>query len=306
MYHPLMKVPATPALFLLTFQFASFGQESPVPAPAAAQLPGDVVAALEKKVLYHPRKYTPEVIGKFTATGGKRMDYTTTQGKQTAWIIPQQEGAAPERLWIICGGNGTLVLELAAFCRMQPFRKDAWLLVDYPGYGECAGDPSPQGFRENFKTSVPAAAAHLKMDAAKLPEYACVFGHSLGCAAALLAVQEFQLRAAVLCAPFTSTREMAEQQFHMPRGVPLQHLFDNRPGLTELQKCKGHAWIFHGEADTVIPVGMSRTLATEFKGAITLQTSPGTAHSDIFSRQARELTAAMAEARKLKPSAAPR
>lgn len=300
-----MKVPAAAGLLFLALLHPSFGDETPIPPPATvAQLPADVVAALEKKVLYHPRKYAPAAIEKFTAAGGKRLDYATAQGPQTAWIMPQKEGAAPERLWIICGGNGTLVLELASFCRSQAFHKDAWLLVDYPGYGECAGEPSPQGFRENLKTSVTAAAGQLKLDAKKVPEYACVFGHSLGCAAAMLAVEEFHLRSAVLCAPFTSTREMAEQQFHMPKGLPLQHVFDNRTGMAELQKCKGRAWIFHGEADTVIPVIMSRTMAAEFKDTVTLQTTAEGSHTDIFRRQAKELTAAMTEARKLTPAAA--
>jgi pimeloyl-ACP methyl ester carboxylesterase len=289
------------ALGSLALCGSAVAQQEP---PQGASIPADAIAALEKKVLYHPRKYAAGAIEKFTAQSGQRLDYITPQGKQTAWIMPPPEGGAPERLWIVCAGNGTLVLELAPFCRTLPFKKDAWLLVDYPGYGECAGEPSPLSLRENLKASVTAAAMQLNMDAAKLPERACVFGHSLGCAAALLAVQEFHLRSAVLCAPFTSTREMAEQQFRMPKGLPLQHLFDNRPGLTELQRCKGQAWIFHGEADNVIPVTMSRTMATEFKGTVTLQTPAGTGHNDIFSRQLKELAAAMTEARKLAPTAA--
>ena len=87
----------------------------------------------------------------------------------------------------------------------------------------------------------------------------------------------------------------------MPKDIPLQHLFDNRPGLTALQKCKGRAWIFHGEADSMIPVAMSRTLAAEFKDTVTLNTAAGISHNDILSRQAKEVAAAMTAARQAPP-----
>jgi len=93
---------------------------------------------------------------------------------------------------------------------------------------------------------------------------------------------------------------MAEQQFRLSKDFPLQHVLDNRPGLTALQQGRGCAWIFHGEADKVIPVAMSRTLAAEFKDTVKLQTAPGVRHNDIFTRQARELTAAMTGARRSK------
>ena len=159
---PEMKITAAAAA-ILTALLSREGHAQTPAAPAAASIPAGVVEALEKQVLYHPRKYTPAAVQSFTASGGKRLDYQTSQGRQTAWIITPKESTVPERLWIICDGNATLVLELAAFCRAQAFPMDAWLLVDYPGFGECAGQPSPQGFRENFKTCVPLAAAQLKL-----------------------------------------------------------------------------------------------------------------------------------------------
>ncbi len=256
-----------------------------------------LVGRLEKLALYHPRKYEPKLMADFTAHGGQRLDYTTAQGQQAAWLLPPAAGGAPQKLWIVCPGNGTVALELAPVCRGAPFAHDACLLIDYPGYGACAGEPSPAGIRENLKAATLLAAKTLHLDPAELPARACVFGHSLGAAAALLAVQEFHLRRAVLCAPFTSTLEMAQRRLHTTRQLPLEHPFDNRVGLAALAHEHGHAWILHGSADMAIPATMGETLAREFPGCVTFKLLPGAGHNDFFRDGAKDLLAAITAAR---------
>jgi hypothetical protein len=279
----------------LSFGQEAFCQTAEPPAPNAALL------ALEKQVLYHPRKYDPAVMKKFTDRGGKRLDYQTAQGAQSAWLIPAAKNDVSGKLWLICGGNGTLAMEMEALCRGLPFPNDTFLLVDYPGYGECKGEPSPVSIRENLKSAVLLAAKHLSIEPAQIPQRVCTFGHSLGCAAALLAVDEFKLQAAVLCAPFTSTMEMARDKFNLPLDFPLQHKFDNRTGMNVLSKNGGHAWIFHGDADNVIPVAMSQTLAKEFKDIVNLTIVPSGRHADILRIAATGLVQAMTDARKIIP-----
>jgi uncharacterized protein len=253
---------------------------------------------MEKLVLYHPRKYDAAALQKFSERGGKRLDYQTSQGRQSAWIIPAAKSDAAGKLWVICGGNGSLALDFESMCRNLTFAGDTFLLVDYPGYGECKGEPSPVTIRENLKNAVLLAAKLVNIDPLQLPKRVCVFGHSLGCAAALLAVDEFKLLAAVLCAPFTSTVDMAQERFRLPADLPYQHKFDNRAGMTVLSRNGGHAWIFHGDADEVIPVTMSQKLATEFKDAVKLKVVPSGRHVDIFRLAAKELAQAMTDARK--------
>ena len=257
-----------------------------------------LLAALESQILYHPRVYDTGVIDDFIKNGGKRIDYTTSQGKQTAWLIVPANGVKIEKLWLVCGGNATLAMDFEPFCRAMPFKSDAFLMVDYPGYGECAGAPSPKSIRENMKLSVLAVVDEVKIDPAKQPEKLSVFGHSLGCAAALLAVEEFHLRSAVLCAPFTNTIEMAHKMLGVGKDCPLQHKFDNRVGLAELQQNHGHAWLFHGDADEIIPVQMSKTLAGEFKETVKLKIVAGGHHNDVLEVAGQDLIDAMTEARK--------
>jgi pimeloyl-ACP methyl ester carboxylesterase len=263
-----------------------------------AQLEG--IEQLERTVLYHPHLYGADHLKAFQKRGGKRIDYKTSQGKQTAWLMPQTKGATPERLWVICGGNGSLGLDLEPIARAAKFDADAFLFVDYPGYGGlCSGKPSPQSIRENIKGSILAAAKMTGIEPDALPDKICVFGHSLGCSVALMAVEEFHLRSAVLCAPFTSTADMAQVRMGIPKTFPFRHLFDNHPGLEELAKNHGRAWIIHGEKDSIVPVDMSRTLAKEFKDTVTLNIIPGGNHNDIFSRGKKELFESMTAARAL-------
>lgn len=114
-----------------------------------------------------------------------------------------------------------------------------------------------------------------------------------------MAVQEFHLRTAVLCAPFTSTPDLAQIRLGVPKTFPFQHAFDNRGGLQELAKNHGRAWIIHGDKDTVVPVEMSKSLAKEFGDTVKLSIIPGGGHGDIFDRGKQELHEAMNAARRL-------
>lgn len=285
--NPMKLLTCLAAAFSLTFSLSP-AQEGGNPA----------LAALEAKVLYHPRPYEGDAITRFEKEGGQRVNYTTPQGKQSAWLIPADGGKAPERLWLIFGGNGALALEMAPVCRSFGFKRDAWLLVDYPGYGVCEGKPGPQAIRENVKSSCAAALPLLGIDQSKLHGKVLVFGHSLGCAAALMAAEEFQAPGAVLCAPFTSTEDMARQVLGVPAGIALTHVFDNRKGIEAVKKAKGRVWILHGKQDEVIPAAMSEALAKEFRETVKLDLVEGAHHNDLFEVAQKQLQAAMAAARK--------
>lgn len=130
---------------------------------------------LERSLLYHPHLYGASHLEAFQKRGGKRIDYTTTLGRQTAWLIPQTQGATPQRLWVLCAGNGSLALDLEPIARAAKFDADAFSFVDYPGYGGlCGGKPSPQGIRENVKESV-LAAAKLRTSIPVRCPIACVY-----------------------------------------------------------------------------------------------------------------------------------
>jgi hypothetical protein len=59
----------------------------------------------------------------------------------------------------------------------------AFFLIDYPGYGICDGNPTPQSILENAEGALEALVANNQEKFRA--EALCVFGHSLGGAAAL-------------------------------------------------------------------------------------------------------------------------
>jgi pimeloyl-ACP methyl ester carboxylesterase len=269
-------------------------QERPAPSPEMLRQ----LEQIERSFLYFPRQYGEATLETFAERGGVRVDYKTEQGDQTAWWVPQRQGETPERVWIFCGGNGTLALDFEPLVRALPFPSDAFLLVDYPGYGECEGLPSPSAIRENLKQSVPAAEKATGLDLTTEPSKLRAFGHSLGAAAALMAVDEWDIPSVVCYAPFTSTPDMARIKFLVSKDVPIQHLFDNRAGLKALAANKGRAWVLHGDADDVIPVQMSRTLAEEFKEIVELTIVAGGDHGNLYALHQELLLKALTAARK--------
>ena len=263
--------------------------------PATQQSKADPLEPVERSALYFPRPYTPDEIAAFLARGGSRLDYRTDQGQQTAWLVWPTKPAPPSHLWVVCGGNGALAIDMEPVRQWVNRPNDAFVFVDYPGYGACQGLPGPATVRDNVVQSVRAAANRVGLDVDRNPGKVIAFGHSLGCSAALMAVHAFHLRSAILCAPFTSTREMSELRFGIPaKGAPFAHQFDNRPPLAEMNANGGRAFLFHGSADAIIPLRMSQTLAAEDAKAVRLKVIAGAGHNDLLTKARKPLAAAAA------------
>lgn len=261
-----------------------------------AVVPLSLLLGCQSKLLYFPRPYGQESVRNWEAkSNGKRVDYQTSQGRQRAFLQGNLE--SPRHLWIVCGGNGTLALDWAEWLETNAPTEDAWLLVDFPGYGDCEGSPSPGRIRESMKTVVSLASKELGWGEAPDAMKLRFFGHSLGSAACLIAAEEYKIQRGVLIAPFTSTMEMAQELTGVPLGILVWHRFDNRSQLKDLaERGSGKVIIFHGVNDEVIPVDMSRSLAAEGKGVVELREIGEGRHNTIQAEHAEALAAALREA----------
>lgn len=249
----------------------------------------------QSKFIYFPRPYGQETVRNWEIeTNGKRVDYQTSQGRQRAFLQGNLE--SPRNLWIVCGGNGTLALDWAEWLETNAPAEDAWLLVDFPGYGDCEGSPSPARIRESMKTVVSLASQELGWEGEPDAKRLRFFGHSLGSAACLIAAEEYKIQRGVLIAPFTSTMDMTNELTGMPLGILVWHRFDNRSQLKGLAKRgSGKVIIFHGVNDEVIPVEMSRRMAAEEKGVVELREIEGGRHNTIQAEHAKPLAEALRE-----------
>lgn len=256
-----------------------------------------LLAGCQSKLIYFPRPYGADHVSRWDAEPGTRViDYKTAQGKQQAYLLSKTD--KPERLWLVCGGNGTLALEWSDWLREHGPDKDAWLLMDIPSYGACTGRPSPGTIRNSLRAVVPAGMDSLgwslPADQARLR----FFGHSLGAAVCLEGAKELGIQRGVLLAPFTSTMEMTKAMFGVNLGFLVWHRFDNLERLKEMEK-KGGAtvYIFHGSEDEALPVEMSRRLAKEVPAVVHYTEVPKGRHNILQEMVPDEIRAAMEKAR---------
>lgn len=260
-----------------------------------AGVPLVMLASCQSKLIYFPRPYAPGTTAEWAQrTAGKKIDFTTSQGRQRAFL--QGNLKSPRNLWIFCGGNGTVALDWSEWLEEHAPKEDAWLLVDFPGYGDSEGAPTPGRIRESLKTAVPLASHEIGWASQPDPGKLRFFGHSLGAAACLMAATEFKIQRGVMIAPFTSTMAMSQHLTGMPLGFLIWHRFDNSARLSELSaRGPGEVIIFHGTDDEAIPVAMSRTLAAEHKQIVRLREIPGGRHNTIQETHAEMVSAALKE-----------
>lgn len=257
-----------------------------------------LLAGCQSSLIYFPRPYGPDHVAEWDAEPGTRViDYSTAQGKQQAYLLSATE--KPERLWLVCGGNGTLALEWSDWLREHGPAQDAWLLVDIPGYGACSGKPRPGTIRNTLKAAVPAGMETLGWSLPADQDKLRFFGHSLGAAVSLMGAEEFDIRRGVILTPFTSSMDMTKAMFGVNLGFIVWHRFDNLERLKKLGR-KGDAEVFvlHGSDDEAIPVAMSRTLAAEVPDVVRYTEIPGGRHNTLQDIAPETLREAMLKARR--------
>jgi len=225
-----------------------------------------VIYFKQHSMIYHPRPYDASYAQALPANG-QEISYTLPFGQQLAFYVPaRNNGRLPRRLWIAFCGNGSLALDWTTVLAGYPNGDDAFLLVDYPGYGKCQGYASIASMRASSDAAVKTLATRLGFSAEELEPRLCAIGHSMGSAVALDFAARHRVQRVVAISAFTTLREEAARIV----GGPLSHLliesYDNRLSIAEIQKHYPGTKIaiFHGAKDEVIPMRMALDLVQEF------------------------------------------
>jgi len=250
----------------------------------------------QSSLIYHPNPYRAEYETMLRSAKGERLRFSTSQGRQTAFYIPPRTPATglPQTLWLCFAGNGSLALDWLNETGGWDERF-AYLLVDYPSYGDCEGQPTPERIRESSKAAMVALARHLQTSQAELQPRLAVLGHSLGSAAALMAADDLDIQRGVLLSPFTTMTDMGRIVLGWPLCHLNRHRFDNRKTLRHVASRPGPRFvIFHGAEDEVIPVRMGRELAAANPQGVTFHEVPGGHHNDLLNLIAPQIGQAMA------------
>ncbi|MFM7606197.1 MAG: alpha/beta fold hydrolase [Prosthecobacter sp.] len=245
--------------------------------------PVALLLSCQSSFIYHPRPNEPGMIEHLKNNRGVRITYRTSQGKQTAWYLPPYRGSenVVPPLWIAFSGNGSLALDWMHFAGIADGRF-AWLMIDYPGYGECEGKPTPKAIRQSSVAALNQLAMQLKVPREILISRSAVIGHSLGAAAALMAAEDLGIHRGILISPFTSMTDMCREVLGWPFCLLNLHHFDNRQSLAAASRHPDAQFtIYHGMNDRLIPMRMSTELASAHPGKVILHPCPG-GHNDVL------------------------
>jgi pimeloyl-ACP methyl ester carboxylesterase len=185
----------------------------------------------QHSMLYHPRPYDAHY-AKLLPADGVELPFTTVAGKQVAYYLPRGLGTdLPKRIWVAFCGNGSLALDWTGLIARDRRAGDAFLLLDYPGYGKSEGHATIASTRSVADGALETLAKHLGTTKEKLEPLLSVLGHSWGTAVALDFAARHSIQRVVLIAVFTNLREEAA----LVVGGPLSHLlsenYDNRKCL---------------------------------------------------------------------------
>src|SRR5260370_8300783 len=156
----------------------------------------------QHSMVYHPRPYHESYAYAFPANGVE-INYTVATAKYFAYYIPAT-APFPKRLWIAFCGNGSLALDWTTILREYWAHYDAFLLIDYPGYGKNGGYATIASTRASTDAALKALCERLKLSEEQLT--LCTIGHSLGAAVALDFSTHHRVQNVVLISPFTPPR----------------------------------------------------------------------------------------------------
>jgi pimeloyl-ACP methyl ester carboxylesterase len=248
-----------------------------------------LVILFQRRFFYFPRKYSAAEIEAAEKQGAIVLGYDTSQGRQTAFLFgTPPSGTLLSRLWIVFGGNAMTALDWIGILRECQLDAGGFLLVDYPGYGLCAGNPGADSILENAIGAY-QALIESKRWIIRRPRLG-VLGWSIGAAAGLQFAEKFPVQHLVLIAPFTTMEDIVKRFIGIRPGMLLLDRFDNVGALRRVcaQTPPPTVTIVHGEKDALIPVSMGRSLAQTVADPIEFHSIPGASHNTVFG-DAREL-----------------
>jgi len=208
------------------------------------------------------------------------------------WYVPAPASASPAPGVVYAHGNGGDRRQWMSALRAVHRAGFAQLLFDFAGRGESDGKHITLGPREadGIRAALDALAERPEVDGANL----AVVGRSMGAAAAILAADgDPRIRALVLDSPFASLERVIDDNlraFGIPPALfrgPLSAVLALRVRVEPrevrpdevIARLRVRVLLFHGEADTLVPVEHARTLARAGGDAVRLITWPGLDHN---------------------------
>ena len=226
---------------------------------------------LQRQILF-PRNQIPQPLpAEEPIAGLEKFWLDTDSGKVEAWFLAPVDPPAktPAPAVIFGHGNGELIdfwpAELREFTRLGV----ALMLVEYPGYGRSAGNPSEESITQTFVAAYDWLTLRQDVDSSRI----IFFGRSLGGGAVCALARHKPSAALILMSTFSSAKSFAKK-FLVPSFM-VRDPFDN---LAVVKNYPHPVLIIHGKHDTIIPFSHGKALHKAAKQAALIAYDAG--HND--------------------------
>lgn len=241
-----------------------------------------LILLFQSRLIYFPRTYEDPSY-RIYLDQLTRVDFRSRNQPQTAFLLGEQAGQAPDKIWWCFGGNGALAADWMMEFGGLETPGIVFVLVDYPGYGYCGGRSSPKSIAASTEALQQLLETRWGLSRTEMSDRGAALGHSLGCAAALDLAAKQKLGEVVAISPFTTMREVAKTVVGGVLSNLLLHRFNNEKTLDQIvaQSPDASITIFHGTADEVIPFELGKALAGRHPDRVVFTPVDGAGHNDI-------------------------
>lgn len=231
-----------------------------------------VLATAQRALIYFPDTTTPPSAAA-VLSGGQDVTLSTEDGLElTAWFAPPT-GPEVGYAVLLAPGNGGNRAGRAGLARELTDRGMAVLLLDYRGYGGNPGRPSEGGLAKDADAAVAALT-----DLGFPPERVVYLGESLGTGVVASLATRHLPAGLVLRSPFTELTDVAAT--HYP-WLPVRTLLRDRfPVLEPVSDLQVPVSVIHGDADQIVPSGLSHRVARSVPNLVEELVLPGVGHND--------------------------
>jgi fermentation-respiration switch protein FrsA (DUF1100 family) len=224
----------------------------------------------EESFLYFPAKYPdgdwnpPGLV--FEDAWFDAADGTHLHG----WFVPVEN---PRAVLLFAHGNAGNISHRDDLLLQLHRMGVAVLAFDYRGYGRSSGTPTESGVIADGR----AARTWLAKRAGVSESDVVLMGESLGGAVAAALAAEAPARGLILENTFSSAPEVAA--FHYP-WLPVKLMRTKFDSAAAITKYHGPLLQAHGDADTIVPIGLGRKLFDAANEPKRLLTISGGDHND--------------------------
>jgi fermentation-respiration switch protein FrsA (DUF1100 family) len=228
---------------------------------------------MQRDMLFHRSAGAPMLNDPALLPRREIVCLTTTDGLNLrAWYFRAARSGAPTVLFL--HGNAGDIGNHLPFAKFLIEAGYGVLALEYRGYGGNPGSPSEAGLIDDGR----AGYAFLKDQG--IPDADIVlFGESLGTGVAVELAAEHPVHAMILRSPYTSIAEVAAIQLpYIPARWLVRDRFD---AMAKIGMSRAPLFVFHGDADTLIPMALGRRLFDAASEPKTWLPVPGTGHNDV-------------------------